>query len=212
MFSYVSPEQRVPAKHPADKADELLLGASVDHLDVTLDAARLDGAKEVAGDGAEHTSAVTCPPHPPHIASDCPAELHGTAQSPVRPAGTPSARQNAERPTLETCMIRGLQSLSSSAAKICARLNSRDRCRPLERNSSTIRWNCLLRFSSVCRMPDAAMSPRYACFTCSSLRTTPLQCNDLMTVAGLVKRMQEPQCAQVVACVGCWFYTARDRP
>src|SRR6202158_4972315 len=71
-------------------------------------------------------------------------------------------RQMAVRPTFRISMICCSGSLESSAARIWARLNSRAICRPLERNSSTIRRSRLFILSSVCRMPDTSLYPRHA--------------------------------------------------
>src|SRR5450759_983621 len=113
--------------------------------------------------GSEQASAVTC-------ASACAGYrlgLPGRASSWSAKSTPPCryaerVRQMAVRPTLRSSMICCSDTLESSAARIWARLNSRAMCRPLERNSSTIRRSRLFKLSAVCRMPDTSVYPRYA--------------------------------------------------
>src|SRR5260370_12818797 len=113
--------------------------------------------------GSEQASAVTCASAPasyrlglPGRASSWSAKSRPPSRYAVR------VRQMAVRPTLRISMICCSGSLASSAARICARLNSRAICRPFERNSSTIRRSLLFKLTSVCRMPDSSEYPRYA--------------------------------------------------
>src|SRR5580700_984453 len=113
--------------------------------------------------GSEQASADTCA----STSASYRLGLPGRASSWSAKSKPPSryaerVRQMAVRPTFRISMICCSGSLESSAARIWARLNSRAICRPLERNSSTVRRSRLFKLNSVCRMPDASIYPRYA--------------------------------------------------
>ncbi len=78
-------------------------------------------------------------------------------------------RQIAVRPTFRTCMITGSGIFRSSAAKMCARLSSRARCKPLARNSSTARRSFLLKLSPVRRRPGHLKQLGHAHSACSAI-------------------------------------------
>ena len=120
------------------------------------------------GGGTEQASAVICASASASYCFGFPGRASSCSAKPNPPSRYAArVRQIAVRPTLKTCMIRGSGIFRSSAAKMCARLNSRARCSPLARNSSTVRRSCLLKFSSVWCMPGHLEQLRYAHFTCS---------------------------------------------
>src|SRR6266403_849738 len=118
--------------------------------------------------GVEQASAVTCA----SASARCCFGLPGRASSWSANSRPPCryavrVRHTAVRPTLRTSMICCSGNLRSSAARIWARLNSRAMCKPLERNSSTIRRSRRFKLSSVCGMPDSSVYPGMRHYTCS---------------------------------------------
>src|SRR6266853_1943602 len=115
------------------------------------------------GGGSEQASAVTCASASAWYVLGLPGRGSSwSAKSSPLVRYAARVRHTAVRPTLSTSMICRSGSFLSKAARMWARLNSRAICRPLDRNSSTIRRSRLFKLSSVCRMPDTPVYLRYA--------------------------------------------------